>query len=126
MATTTKTAVSRTFLATAAAIPAYSLVQLDSAGKISVAGDNATDALIGVTIADVEASGYGTVQFLQCAGTLEVLTGSDAIAVGDQVYTDGDGKIGTDATNHPCGFALEASSVDGDVIEIVAMQQHLT
>lgn len=126
MATTTTTAVSRTFLATAAAIPAYSLLKLDSAGKISVAGDNASDALIGVSVADIAADSYGTCLFLQCAGTLEVLTGADAIAVGDQVYTDGDGKVGTDTTNHPCGFALEASSVDGDVIEIVAMQQHLT
>ena len=120
MATTTKTADSRTFLATAAAIPAYSLVQLDSAGKMSVAGDNATDLLMGLTIADVAASAYGTCQFLNCAGTVEVLTGTDVIAVGDRVYTDGDGKVGTDATNHQVGFALEASSADGDVIEVVA------
>jgi len=119
MATTTTVQHSRTFLATSVAISAYSLVAVDSAGKISVAGDNATDALIGVTTADIAADDYGNVLLLNGSGTMEVLAGGDTIAVADKVYTDGSGKVGTDSSNHRVGYALEASSADGDVIEIV-------
>ena len=118
MASTTTNEYSRTFEFTAAAVGAYSLVAVDSDGKCSAAGDNNTDELVGVTIADVASAGFGTVRFLNAGGTVEVLCGGNTIAVGDKVYTDGSGKIGTDSSNHHIGVALEASSTDGDVIEV--------
>lgn len=120
MGDTTHNDGTRTFQATAVAIAAHALVAVDSNGKISVAGDNNTDALIGVTLEDVAASGYGAVKLLNASGTIEVLAGGDAIAVADKVYTDGAGKVGTDNTNHLVGYALGASSADGDVIEVAA------
>ena len=119
MGSTTSQASGRTFQATAAAIDAYSLVALDSSGTISVAGDNATDHVIGAVTEDVAASGYGNVQLINSGGTMECLCGGNTIAVDAIVYTDGTGKIGTDATNVKIGYALQASSADGDVIEVL-------
>jgi hypothetical protein len=110
---------SRTFQATAVAIAAYSLVKVDSNGQISVAGDNNTDAVCGVTLEDIAASGYGAVKLLNASGSVEVLAGGDTIAVGAIVYTDGSGKVGTDSSNHKIGYAMTASAADGDVIEVV-------
>lgn len=119
MGSTTHQASGRTFKATATAIAAYALVKLDSNGEISVAGDNATDHVIGVTTEPIGASEHGNVQLLNAGGTIECLAGGNTIAVDDIVYTDGDGKIGTDATNVKIGYALQASSADGDVIEVL-------
>ena len=119
MASTTTNDYSRTFEFTAAAVGAYSLVAVDSDGKCSAAGDNNTDILCGVTTADVASAGFGNVRFLNAGGTIEVLAGGDTIAVGDKVYSDGSGKVGSDSSNHHIGAALEASSTDGDVIEVL-------
>jgi len=110
---------SRTFQATAVALAAYSLVKVDSDGKISVAGDNNTDAVVGVTLEDIAASGYGAVKLLNAAGSVEVLAGGDTVAVGAIVYADGSGKVGTDSSNHKIGYAMTASAADGDVIEVI-------
>ena len=119
MGSTTSQSSGRSFKATAVAIAPYALVALDSNGLISVAGDNATDHVIGVTTEAVDASGYGNVQFLNAGGTIEVLCGGNTIAVDAIVYTDGAGKIGTDSSNVKIGYALQASSADGDVIEVI-------
>jgi len=125
MASTTSQASGRTFQATAVAIPAYSLVTLDSSGTISVSGDNASEQVIGVTTADIAASEYGNVALLNSGGTIEVLAGGDTIAVAATVYTDGSGKVGTDTSNTKIGLALQASSADGDVIEVYPHQTFL-
>ena len=125
MGSTTSQASGRTFEATAVAIPAYSLVTVDSDGKISASGDNATEQIIGVTTADVEASGYGNVQLLNAGGTIQVLAGGDTIAVADTCYVDGSGKVGTDSSNTKIGVALMASDTDGDVIELLPHQTFL-
>ena len=119
MGSTTHQASGRTFQATAVAIEAYSLVTLDSSGTIAASGDNATEQIIGVTTEDIDASGYGNVQLLNAGGTIEVLCGGNTIAVADSTYIDGSGKIGTDNTNTKIGVALQASSADGDVIELL-------
>ena len=119
MGSTTSQASGRTFQATAVAIPAYSVVALDSSGTISVNGDNATDLTIGVTTEAIPASGYGNIAFFDSTGTNEVLCGGDTIAIGAVCYTDGSGKIGTDTSNRSVGYALQASSADGDVIEVL-------
>ena len=123
MGSTTNNWDSRTFQATAVAISAYSLVVVDSNGLISVAGDSSSDTIIGVTTDDIAASGWGNVRFLGAGGTIEVLAGGDTIAVADTVYNDGSGKIGTDNGNTKIGLALQASSADGDVIEVVSQHE---
>lgn len=125
MGSTTHQQSGRTFQATAVAIEAYALVALDSSGTIAVAGDNVTDKVIGLTTEDIAASGYGNVQQLNSGGTGEVLCGGDTIAVSDIVYTDGSGKCGTDNSNNVVGYALQASSTDGDVIEVLLQQGYL-
>jgi hypothetical protein len=122
MGSTTQNNSGRTFKATAVAIEAYALVAVDSSGTISVAGDNATDNLIGVTTEDIAASGHGNVRMLNSGGTSQILAGGDTIAVADIVYTDGSGKCGTDSSNTVVGYALFASTTDGDVIEVIVKQ----
>lgn len=119
MGSTTNVAANRTFQATGSAIAAHALVALDSSGTISVAGDNATDHVIGVSTEPIAADGYGNVRFLNTGGTIECLCGGDTIAVDAIVYADGSGKIGTDSSNTKIGYALQASSTDGDIIEVI-------
>ena len=119
MGSTTSQASGRTFQATAVAIEAYAVVALDSSGTISVNGDNATDLTIGAVTEDIAASGYGNVALFDASGTTEVLCGGNTIAIGAVCYTDGSGKIGTDTSNRSVGYALQASSADGDVIEVL-------
>ena len=119
MSSTTNVSANRTFQATAVAIAANALVALDSSGTIAVAGDNATDHVIGTTTEPVAASAYGNVRFNNSGGTVDMIAGGDTIAVDAIVYTDGSGKIGTDASNVKIGYALQASSTDGDIIEVI-------
>ena len=125
MGSTTHNESGRTFQATGVAIAAYSLVTFDSSGTIAASGDNATEQIIGVTTEDIAASGYGNVQLLNAGGTMEVLAGGNTIAVADTVYIDGSGKVGTDTSNTKIGVALQASSADGDVIEVLPHQTFL-
>ena len=125
MGSTTHQDSGRTFQATAVAISAYSLVTLDSSGNIAASGDNATEQIIGVTTEDIAASGYGNVRLLNAGGTVEVLCGGNTIAVADTCYIDGSGKVGTDSSNTKIGVALQASSADGDVIELLPHQTFL-
>tara|TARA_R110002167_G_scaffold143936_16_gene333562 strand:- start:1568 stop:1948 length:381 start_codon:yes stop_codon:yes gene_type:complete len=119
MGSTTSQSSGRTFQSTAVAIAPYALVALDSNGLVSVAGDNGTDHVIGVATEAIVASGYGNVQLLNAGGSIEVLCGGDTIAVDAIVYTDGSGKVGTAGANVKIGYALQASSTDGDVIEVI-------
>lgn len=125
MGATTNQDSGRTFQATGVAIPAYSLVTVDSSGTIAASGDNATEQIIGVTTEDVAASGYGNVRLLNAGGTIQVLTSGDTISIADTCYVDGSGKVGTDSSNTKIGVALEASSTDGDVIELIPHQTFL-
>ena len=125
MGSTTNNWDTRTFQATAVAISAYSLVQLDSAGKILVAGDSGSEQIIGVTTDDIEASGWGNVRLLNAGGTIEVLAGGDTIAIAATVYADGSGKVGTDSGNTKVGVSLQASSANNDVVEVYCHQEFL-
>lgn len=123
MGSTTHQSSGRTFQATAVAIEAYALVTLDSSGTIAVSGDNATEQIIGAVTEDIAASGYGNVQLSNAGGSMEVVCGGDTIAVAATVYINGSGKLGTDTSNTKIGVALQASSTDGDVIEILPLQE---
>tara|TARA_R110000824_G_scaffold35418_1_gene111084 strand:+ start:7773 stop:8078 length:306 start_codon:yes stop_codon:yes gene_type:complete len=100
-------------------------VTFDSSGTIAASGDNATEQIIGVTTEDVAASAWGNVQMLNSGGTIQVLAGGDTIAVADTCYIDGTGKVGTDSSNTKIGVAVQASSTDGDVIELIPHQTFL-
>lgn len=125
MGSTTHQQSGRTFQATGVAIDPYILVTLDSSGTIAMSGDNATEQIIGVTTEAIAASGYGNVQLLNAGGTVEVTCGGNTIAVADSVYIDGSGKVGDDTSNTKIGVALQASSTDGDVIELLPHQTFL-
>ena len=125
MGSTTSQASGRSFQATAVAISAYSLVTLDSSATIAASGDNATEQIIGVTTEDVAASAFGNVQLLNAGGTIQVLAGGNTIAIADTCYIDGSGKVGTDTSNTKIGVAIQASSTDGDVIELIPHQTFL-
>ena len=125
MGATTNQDSGRTFIATGVAIPAYSLVTVDSSGTIAASGDNATEQIIGVTTEDVAASSPGNVRLLNAGGTIQVLAGGDTIAIAATCYINGAGKGGTDSSNTKIGVALEASSTDGDVIELLPHQTFL-
>lgn len=119
MGATTHQSATRTFTATAVALGAYKLVSLDASGTVAASGDNSTDVVVGVTLEAVGASENVAVQLRNAGGTAELTCGGDAIAVGDAVYTDGSGKIGTDNTNVLIGYALSASSANNDIIEVL-------
>jgi hypothetical protein len=119
MGATTHQSASRTFTATAVAIAAYKLVALQAAGTVAATDDNGTDIVVGSTTDATEASGLVAVSLHNAGGTAELTGNGDAIAVGDAVYSDATGKIGTDTANVLIGYALAASSADGDVIEVL-------
>ena len=119
MGSTTHQEVTRTFTATAVAIVAYRLVALQAAGTVQVTGDNNTDVVVGVTVDSCDASADVAVKLRSSGGTAEIMANGDAIAVADAVYSDATGKIGTDNGNVLIGYALGATSADGDVIEVL-------
>lgn len=118
MGATTHQASARTFTATAVALTAYKLVSL-FANTVEASGDNNTDVVVGVTLEPAAASANVAVQLRNAGGTAEITCGGDSIAVGDAVYTDGSGKIGSDSANILIGYALSASAADGDIIEVL-------
>lgn len=103
----------RSFTATAVAITQFKRVMVDSAGLISVAG--ATDVAVGVVIADVAASGVGTVM-LNGAGTMQMVAAA-AITRGATLYAAAAGKVDDTGTNEVGYVALETATAENDIIE---------
>jgi len=64
-----------------------------------------------------------TVRMLNCVATCKMIA-AKAITVGEAVFSADDGKV-TDATTSESfvGFALEAASDDGDIIEVAVQPQ---
>ena len=84
-----------------------------------------------VVYADAGDAGIGTVQAavdysedanaairLDNAGTSK-MTASGAVTAGAKVYSDDDGKITATKSDYTVGFAIEAATADGDIIEIL-------
>ena len=107
----------KTFTATATAIAKNIRVTLDSNGLISPAG--VADDWIGTTVADVSASGPGTVRLRNQPGT-HFFTASAAVTRGAKLFTTADGKVDDADSTGFTGFeAAEAATADGDIIEAV-------
>jgi phenylpyruvate tautomerase PptA (4-oxalocrotonate tautomerase family) len=109
----------KTFQATSSAISKARLVKLSSSNLISVTGDE--NLAIGVTLEDIEASGYGAVKLFGSPGTFFV-TASAAITAGAKLFPAASGKVddATAGTGATLGLiAQEAATADGDIIEAI-------
>lgn len=80
------------------------------------------DCPVGVLASVPEAAEDGvTVNLLGCANRTVLLTASEAIAAGVEVYTAANGKVQdatTSVTYYKVGVSLTAAAADGDLIEV--------
>lgn len=106
----------RSFVATAALEP-YIRVKLSS-GQVVVAGLN--EAAIGVTHARVAAGGLVPVSLFNGYGTT-FMTAAAAITSGAAVRGAASGKIDDTGVGPVIGYALEAATAAGDVIEVLTV-----
>ncbi len=111
----------RTFVAGEALNP-YLLVKVEADGHVVKAGGVADQPIVGLTTTASVNAGATTISLVNGGGTAYA-TANEAIAAGDLVYTAADGKITSSVVDHTrIGIALEASSADGDIIEISFFQ----
>lgn len=100
-----------TATATAVAIAAYLRVALDANGLVAAAAIGV--AGVGITKQAFAASGTGLVRLLNAPGT-QIATASEAIVVGDLVYSAAGGKVSKTAAGAILlGVATSAASGDG-------------
>lgn len=108
---------------TAGAAIAINLRVKISSGKLAAAG--AGDACIGVMREASFADGdVKTVHLRSANGTMKMVA-SEAITAGNPVYAAASGKVAADGYI-PEGIALETSSADGDVIEVMPCEVYQT
>ena len=100
------------------AIPQFARVKLDSDGKITVAG--LADKEIGTALREAFAAGEKISVKLRSAPGTHKMIAADALSVGDPVFSQASGKVGdTEATAFLIGTALEATTADGDIVEVL-------
>lgn len=105
-----------------AAVTARHLLWKKGAGDATVALNGAANVPLG-TIDNLETA-TGTVQaiLLLGKGATKKVVASEAIAVGDEIWTAANGKVqnrtASAGTYWAIGIALTAAAADGDVIEI--------
>lgn len=104
------------------AIEQYRRVKLS--GDFTVVKCVAGEDGIGVTFAAVASGALVGVIMLNKAGTCPMVA-SGAISQNAQVFPSADGKITATVTGRATGFALEAATADGDVIEILPLPYDL-
>lgn len=95
------------------ALAAYRRVKL-SGSSVVYAG--AGDDSVGVSQAICANAGIASIEMLNKPGT-QKLTASAAIAAGNIIYGAASGKVSAVPTGKGIGFALEAATADGDIIE---------
>lgn len=101
------------------AIPQYARVKLDADGKITKAG--IADHDLGVAWREAFAAGdWIPVRLRTAQGTTKMIC-SEAVEVGDLVYSETDGEVQDTAasTSFLVGRALTAGSGDQSVIEVM-------
>jgi hypothetical protein len=113
----------KTFQATAAAIEEFVRVTLDSNGLISKAA--ATDPGIGITQEYVAASGYGTVKLFTAPGSFMCQTAS-AVTRGAVMYAAANGEVDDSGTYRIPYVAGQAATAQGDIIELVPVDNMTT
>lgn len=98
----------------AGALAAFTRVKLTTGGKITNAGSE--EDSIGVTQNSAAADGdMVSVKLINAGGTFMVKA-ADAITQSAAVYASASGKVDNAGTK-VTGYALEASTADGDIIE---------
>lgn len=100
-----------------AAIALYARLKQDADGKVTTAG--VSDKEIAVATREAfAADDLVTGKLNSAAGTFKMIANA-ALAVGDNWFTAASGKIGARiAGAYPGGVVLEASTADGDIIEV--------
>lgn len=86
--------------------------------EVSIAGVGATDPTIGVALYDVAIGEPVAVQLWGQGGTTEAVA-DGAIGRGVAVYGAAAGKVSTTVSGDILGYAGEAATADGDIIEII-------
>ena len=82
---------------------------------------DAGDEFIAVTEYAIANAAKGSCRGKQANGTFE-LTAAAAITAGKAIYPAADGKVSMVPTGKSIGFALEAATADGDLIEAVLVE----
>ena len=98
------------------ALVANRRVKILGAGLVGYAGDG--EACIGITTTNAASGAAVTVKLINDSGTF-AMTAKEAITANKAVYGAADGKITGTAAGDILGMTNEASTADGDVIEIV-------
>ena len=97
-------------------LDAYVLVKKSGSGVVAV-DTPATDVPVGITVNMALSGQPVAVRLLNAGGTALLKVGA-AIAVNAAVYADAAGVGGITSTNVLLGYAEEASTASGDVIEV--------
>ena len=107
-----------TLTATAVAIAAFLRVNVGAAGTIAVAAIGVSG--VGITKHAYAASGTGVVRLLNASGT-QIGTASEAIAIGDPVYSAALGKISKTAGGGAVllGVATSVAAADGNLFTFI-------
>ena len=111
--TTTENSTGFKALVAAAAITQGQRLKISS-GQWAVAG--ATDAALGVAIADFASGENATAKLFSAPGTF-LMKASGAITAGAQLYPTASGCVDDSGTTAINLFALEAATASGDLIE---------
>lgn len=107
----------------ASAVGQFLRVKVNSSGLFALAG--ATDSAVGVNILEVFAANDRlTAKLRTGAGTVKMVA-SGAITRGNVVYAAASGKIAASGSIVE-GVALETSTTDGDIIEVMLFEAALT
>ena len=100
------------------ALAIFRCVKMDADGKVTYA--DATDAYHGTSENATFAAGeYVNVRLRTASGTRK-MTAAGAITAGSAVFNAADGKV-DDSGDTPIGYALEAASGDGAIIEVLTL-----
>jgi len=109
----------RAFIA-GGAIAQHLRVKAASTGKLSAAGisDKELGTITQAAFADGDVVG---VRLRTAQGTCKMVANATGCVIGSEVYTAAAGKISPSyaSGSYPIGVALEASTADGDVIEVL-------
>lgn len=108
----------KTFVADEA-IAVHLRVKLDADGRVTIAG--LTDKDIGTVVTPAFAAGDPVTVKLRTGSGTHKMVAIEAVAVGARLYTEAAGKVQDTAasTSFQIGTALEASTADGDIIEVI-------
>jgi len=99
------------------ALEAFRRVKLSSS-EVVYADQSDSDNYIGTTQEKVSDGDMVTVR-LKGTGRTSKMVASEAVAEGASLYAADDGKVSDTASGNVIGKALEASTADGDVIEVL-------